>query len=323
MLQICKCSKVLCMEPCCLQFCRHEAQESEFLKVTSAGDEPTAHQWCIHIGDCRFWPIHIRTLSFQFPSRYKPMDLEAALKHPAMQQWGALLDLGLLPMCLATKLGELQREGACAASFLGVAMCLPCFAAPPPRADRTHFTSLFGVDEVFTGCSDMGIVTYRGNSIVAAATENADLIISSKLLLMYLCFPQLMKNSNVPIGLRTRGSIKYLFVTMVHEKYPVIIWQGESVCLYMLGLLLQCDKTFLHTQKRGGRGKVNTSATRLLVHCPFRVGGTGSFRHPVGRITKNSFFQYTCTSNALTAQHFAFPHKCEQVWKSNADVQRS
>jgi hypothetical protein len=31
------------------------------------------------------------------------MDLEAALKLSAMQQWGALLDLGLLPMCLASR----------------------------------------------------------------------------------------------------------------------------------------------------------------------------------------------------------------------------
>jgi hypothetical protein len=93
-----------------------------------------------------------------------------------MRQWGALLDLGLLPMCLASKTGELMRRGACAASFLSVAMRPPRFESPPPLADRSNFVSLFGPEEVFTGvtgCSDMGQVKYRGNSLDDAIAEPA------------------------------------------------------------------------------------------------------------------------------------------------------
>jgi hypothetical protein len=41
------------------------AQQSEFSKVTSAGEEPTDNQWCVHVGDNRFFPVELKPLLFQ------------------------------------------------------------------------------------------------------------------------------------------------------------------------------------------------------------------------------------------------------------------
>jgi hypothetical protein len=43
----------------------YEAQQSEILDVTSAGEVPTDDQWCVHIGDNRFFPVKLKTLLFQ------------------------------------------------------------------------------------------------------------------------------------------------------------------------------------------------------------------------------------------------------------------
>ena len=70
-------------------------------------------------------------------------DLKAVMQRPAMRQWGALLDLGLLHMRMASKNGELMRRGACAASYLSVAM------RPPPLF--TYFYCIF-LQETSAAC---------------------------------------------------------------------------------------------------------------------------------------------------------------------------
>ena len=43
----------------------YEAQQSEFSNITSAGEEPTDNQWCVHVGDNRFFPVELKPLLFQ------------------------------------------------------------------------------------------------------------------------------------------------------------------------------------------------------------------------------------------------------------------
>jgi hypothetical protein len=291
----------------------YAAQQSEFSKVTAAGKEPTDNQWCVHVGDNRFFPVELKPLLFQNDefkfkssgSRNLYSDLQAVMERPAMQQWGALLELGLLPMRMASKNGELMRGGACAASCLSVAMRPPVFDTPPPSADKSHFVSLFGLDEVFSGCSDMGEVIYRGNSIIdAVAAPSVDLVMFSQLMLMHLCFPAIMKRRQIPMGVRT-SSKKHLHVSLIHNSYSTINWQGESVCLFLQSCLLHLKQMFLHTQKRGSRDNTKVqSPTTQLVHCPVRVGGDGSFESPIGQVVKNDHFQYTGTGSAPTSHTF-------------------
>ena len=52
-------------------------------------------------------------------------------------------------------------------------MGLGHFSAVPLKAAKENFVSLFGIDAVFTGCSDMGRVQYRGNGLSAAASPSS------------------------------------------------------------------------------------------------------------------------------------------------------
>ena len=63
------------------------------------------------------------------------------------------MELGLMPMSMASKTGKLWRKGACANRFLSVQLSPPAFTAVPLKAAKEHFVSLFGIDTVFTGCS--------------------------------------------------------------------------------------------------------------------------------------------------------------------------
>ncbi len=63
--------------------------------------------------DSIFVPSHCvkRTLSARRSKKIQ--DIEGILQFPMIQEWCALLDLGFVPLCMASKLGELQRQGAC------------------------------------------------------------------------------------------------------------------------------------------------------------------------------------------------------------------
>jgi len=173
---------------------------------------------------------------------------------PAIQEFDALLELRLLPMRLATKTGEIWRQGACANKFLSVDFCPPAFTAVPEAASKEHFTDLFGLKNLFTGCSDMARVKYRGNDIDAAAAVSCDHFVSTKLMLLHRCEPALVKE--LPIGFRPKSN-QFLVPSIVHTNYPLIRHYRDGVrddvCLYLTCCLLEYNSMFFHTQKRGGR----------------------------------------------------------------------
>jgi hypothetical protein len=63
---------------------------------------------------------------------------------------------------MATKLGELQRQGACANHLVGFKVVDPKFSEIPAVSPTSEdYVSIFGFD-CYTGCSKMGRVVYRG-----------------------------------------------------------------------------------------------------------------------------------------------------------------
>jgi hypothetical protein len=73
----------------------------------------------------------------------------------AIKECCSLLDMGFIPLC------ELERRGACLHPVLGIDVCPPFFESTPSVAPPEHFCSLFGLPEVFTGCSIIGRVAVR------------------------------------------------------------------------------------------------------------------------------------------------------------------
>jgi hypothetical protein len=66
---------------------------------------------------------------------------------------------------MASKLGELERRGACNHPVFGAAVCPPVFPEVPSSAGPQHFCSMFGLQSVFTGCSVVGRVVLRCRAV--------------------------------------------------------------------------------------------------------------------------------------------------------------
>jgi hypothetical protein len=123
-----------CAEPLAM----HDALELNNRELTHSrkGSVDTDH-WAFCIGD-DFIPVQTDTMihsafksgCFSVDSIFEPsvcvnrtlsarrsqkiQDIEAIQQIPMLQEWCALLDLGFVPLCMASKLEELQRQVACA-----------------------------------------------------------------------------------------------------------------------------------------------------------------------------------------------------------------
>ena len=105
------------------------------------------------------------------------------------------------------KLCELERRGACLHPVLGIVVCPPFFESTPSVAPPEHFCSLFGLPEVFTGCSIIGRVAVRCTNWNTAVTLSStiDFIVQAKLAFLVQCYPKQLEG--MPIG--TRCSDKF------------------------------------------------------------------------------------------------------------------
>lgn len=105
---------------------------------------------------------------------------------------------------MASKLGELQRRGACRHPVFAVAVCPPQFDSVPPHAGAEHFSTMFGLPDVFTGCSVVGRVVLRcaefDVAFKNAAGLHADFIASAMLTFMIESYPYRLKG--LPFGTR-------------------------------------------------------------------------------------------------------------------------
>ncbi len=290
----------------------HEAQRLELISFSDSDDDIPDRLWCCHIGVNRFWPITLNTLSLtslpvfkKSPNQTNYNALVEYCKHPVLQQYFELFDLGFMPMKVASKLGELERQGARASSrYMSLCFCPPIFLSTPAQAEYKHFLKIFGL-HAFRGCSDIGHVAYRGDSLDAAIGASADLVIWSPLLFLTQCYPALMKKKKIPIGVRSNGRL--LNFSLTHRVYPSVDWNEHYVCLFLICCMLHYNDVFLHTQKRGRRDVDDRCPTNELVHCPVRVGGSGTYSQPFGQVSPNEHFQYpgsaAPTSHALISRH--------------------
>jgi hypothetical protein len=119
----------------------------------------------------------------------------------AIQEWCSLLEMGFIPLCTASKLGELERRGACSYPVIGVVVSPPFFDSTPKFAPPEHFCSMFGLSKVFTGCSVVGrAVRSREWTTVVAFRNRLDFIVHAKLVFMVQCYP--LHLEGMPIGTR-------------------------------------------------------------------------------------------------------------------------
>ena len=114
---------------------------------------------------------------------------------------------------MASKLGELERRGACRHPVFGAVVCPPVFPEVPPSAGPEHFCSLFGLPSVFTGCSVIGRVVFRCSdwkfALENAVSSRADFVVSAKLALMIQCYPFFLQG--MPFGTR------FLLLGLMHR----------------------------------------------------------------------------------------------------------
>ncbi len=196
-----------------------------------------------------------------------------------------MIELGFIPLSIACKQGELERRSACQFDFCTFKVIPPKISVIPPMDQRSRqdFVPILGCS-CYTACSDMGRVVYRGNDAVAATNGDWDLIIKSKLLLMMKSYPSVLVG--MPMGIRmTVGFLPCMMKT--GGQWAVMLHKGDTFCLLLVAMLLTEDLFYLHTQMR-----LSAGVTGLIVHCPFRVGGTGDFGNPWGNVGRNNHYQY-------------------------------
>ena len=121
--------------------------------------------------------------------------------------------MGFIPHCSASKLGELECRGACTYPVFTAAVRPPVFASEPPTARPEHFISIFGLPEVFTGCSVVGRVVLRCTdlnfALQNAAASRADFVVSAKLAFMIQCYPYHLQG--MPFGTRFLCVYRFMF----------------------------------------------------------------------------------------------------------------
>ncbi len=128
----------------------------------------------------------------------------------AIKECCSLLDMGFIPLCCecsASKLCELERRGACLHPVLGIVVCPLFFESTPSVAPPEHFCSLFGLPEVFTGCSIIGRVAVRCTNWNTAVqlSSTIDFIAQAKLAFLVQCYPKQLEG--MPIGTRLSTSV--------------------------------------------------------------------------------------------------------------------
>ena len=281
----------------------HDALELNNRELTHSrkGSVDTDH-WAFCIGD-DFIPVQIDTMihsafksgCFSVDSIFEPsvcvnrtlkarrsqkiQDIEAIQQIPMLQEWCALLDLGFVPLCMAGKLGELQRQGACANKLI---------AFKVSQSEEEHEIIELFQHSCYSGRSKMGRVVYRGNDWEdACQSDGWEFIAVGKLLLSMQCYPALCHG--LPIGIRVAhnhffrisNQIKYGYMSQKQSSQ-----KQDTYCLFLVAVLLCYDSMFFHTQHSYVRpdGKV--------VPCPFRVGGSGDYGDPYATFTASNLFNF-------------------------------
>ena len=183
-----------CAEPLAMQ----DVLELNNRDITASrkGLVDTDH-WAFCIGD-RFVPVQIDTMlhsafktgCFDVESIFVPshcvkrtlsarrsnkiQDIEGILKIPMIQEWCEFLELGFVPLCMASKLGELQRQGACANKLI---------AFKVSQSEEEHEIIELFQQSCYSGRGKMGRVLYRGNNWEEACqSEGWEFIAVGKLL---------------------------------------------------------------------------------------------------------------------------------------------
>lgn len=237
---------------------------------------------CFHI-DSIFQPSVSKNRTLGARRSKKIQDIEGILQLPMIQEWCALLDLGFVPLCMASKLGELQRQGACANELI---------AFKVSQSEEEHEIIELFQHSCYCGPGKMGRVLYRGNNWEEACQSDGwEFIAVGKLLLLMQCYPALCHG--LPVGIRVahnhffRISNKIKYGIISHKQKSQGVTKGlDKYCLFLVAVLLCYDSMFFHTQHSHVRpdGEV--------VPCPFRVGGSGDYGDPCATVTTSNLFNF-------------------------------
>jgi hypothetical protein len=94
--------------------------------------------------------------------------LDGILAHPFVREFSHLLDLGFLPMRIASKLGEMQRAGACRHKYVSFEVVPPALNSRLEIRGEEHYADILGFP-CYLGNSEHANVVYRGDDFDAAS----------------------------------------------------------------------------------------------------------------------------------------------------------
>jgi hypothetical protein len=216
--------------------------------------------------------------------------LDGIFAHPFVREFSHLLDLGFLPMRIASKLGEMQRAGACRHKYSAFRPKLFKARNPRWRALRLSHADILGFP-CYLGNSEHANVVYRGDDFDAASNINGlhHRVVIGKLLLLLQSFP--VELNGLPVGAqwykhgKTYTSLK---TTLKCSKvaYPQMCIESHDVCLLVINAWLDPNTPtiYLHPKPRTGK---HAGDVGKIVDCPFSIGGAGTIESLWGAVTLN------------------------------------
>jgi hypothetical protein len=84
------------------------------------------------------------------------------MAHPDVQEFSTLLGLGFLPLRIASKLGEMERAGACRDKYVSFRINPPVLNFRAQNRAEANYGSMFGMPSYLAN-SDIAEVGYRGD----------------------------------------------------------------------------------------------------------------------------------------------------------------
>jgi len=231
-------------------------------------------------------PLNERTA---FDKKQHPADicalLDAIMAHPHVQEFIALIELGFIPLRMASKLGEMERAGACTHKYVSFRIQQPVLNHRAQARAEAHYRNILGMP-CYLANSAVAEVGYRGDSFRAASTQQMRVVVG-KLLVLLKSFPKRLKGLPVGALYVSHGNYYTSLKTTLKTggaDYPCVNILDSEVCLYLVSPLLHpsIGLMYLHTKHRP-----SDKVLGRFVDCPFSIGGAGSVDSPWGTVTLN------------------------------------
>ena len=193
-------------------------------------------------------------------------------------------------MRIASKLGEMQRAGACRHKYVSFEVVPPALNSRSEIRGEEHYADILGFP-CYLGNSEHANVVYHGDDFDAASNIDGlhPRVVIGKLLLLLQSFP--VELNGLPVGAqwykhgKTYTSLK---TTLKFSKvaYPQMCINSHDVCLFVINALLgpNTPRVYLHPKPRTGK---HAGDLGKIVDCPFSIGGAGTIESPWGTVTLN------------------------------------